>query len=119
MRSDLTHWLLLGQGIYYALTGIWPLLHMRSFLAVTGPKTDLWLVRTVGALVLVLGIFLLSLVGATDVPPQVALLAAGCAVALALVDLIYVARGCIAKIYLADAFPELALAGLWVVAALR
>ena len=31
---------------------------MRSFLAVTGPKTDLWLVRTVGVVVLAIGVTL-------------------------------------------------------------
>lgn len=39
------------QGTYYLLTGVWPFASMGTFLAVTGPKTDLWLVRTVGALV--------------------------------------------------------------------
>ena len=33
-----------GQGVYWAATGAWPLLHMRSFEAVTGGK----LVQTVG-----------------------------------------------------------------------
>ena len=31
----------LVQGIFYFLTGIWPLLSMETFLKVTGPKTDL------------------------------------------------------------------------------
>ena len=47
------------QGSYFLLTGVWPLLHMRSFLAVTGPKTDLWLVETVGVLVAAIGAGLL------------------------------------------------------------
>ena len=38
------------QGIFYLLTGIWPVLHIESFMAVTGPKTDIWLVKTVGLL---------------------------------------------------------------------
>ena len=48
------------QGLYYLITGIWPLVHMESFLAVTGPKTDLWLVQTVGALIAVIGAMLLA-----------------------------------------------------------
>jgi hypothetical protein len=39
------------QGVYYLLTGVWPLPSIGSFQRVTGPKTDLWLVRTVGVLV--------------------------------------------------------------------
>ncbi|MDX2152697.1 MAG: hypothetical protein SFV54_18290 [Bryobacteraceae bacterium] len=48
------------QGTVYVLTGLWPLVHMPSFLAVTGPKTDLWLVNTVGWVVTVIGAVLLT-----------------------------------------------------------
>jgi hypothetical protein len=37
------------QAGYYCLTGVWPLLHMASFEAVTGPKVDDWLVKMVGS----------------------------------------------------------------------
>lgn len=43
------------QGLFYLATGVWPLIHIDSFLAVTGSKTDLWLVYTVGLLVSVVG----------------------------------------------------------------
>jgi hypothetical protein len=43
------------QAAYYLMTGLWPLFHRRSFEAVTGPKTDYWLVRTVGVLVAAIG----------------------------------------------------------------
>jgi hypothetical protein len=43
------------HAVYYVWTGVWPIVHMRSFLAVTGPKVDLWLVRTVGLLVTAVG----------------------------------------------------------------
>lgn len=36
------------QGAYYIVTGMWPLLHIDSFQVVTGPKDNLWLVKTVG-----------------------------------------------------------------------
>jgi hypothetical protein len=39
------------QAVYFLITGIWPLLHIESFMKVTGPKRDLWLVKTVGVLV--------------------------------------------------------------------
>lgn len=41
-----------AQGLYDLGTGLWPLLHRRSFLAVTGSKTDWGLVQTVGWLAL-------------------------------------------------------------------
>jgi hypothetical protein len=37
------------QALYYLATGLWPLVHLPSFEAVTGPKTDDWLVHMVGA----------------------------------------------------------------------
>jgi hypothetical protein len=46
---------LLVQGGYYVATGIWPLLSMRSFERITGPKIDKWLVKTVGLLVTAIG----------------------------------------------------------------
>lgn len=101
------------QGVYFALTGLWPILHIRSFEAVTGPKTDDWLVKTVGALITGVGTVLL-VAGLRDaVSLEVAILAVGCALALAAIDVIYVARRVISPIYLLDAGPELALAALW------
>jgi hypothetical protein len=38
--ATLTRLALLGQGVYYPVTGIWPILDRRSFEQVTGPKVD-------------------------------------------------------------------------------
>lgn len=109
-----------AHSVYYLLTGVWPLLHLRSFVAVTGPKTDWWLVRTVGALIAVVGLALgASLYDANPLRPTVVLLALGSAVALALVDVVYVARGTIARIYLLDAAAEALLIAGWIFLLLR
>ncbi len=42
--------------MFNAVGGLWPLLHMRSFEQVLGPKTDRWLVRTVAGLMLASGL---------------------------------------------------------------
>ena len=65
------------QAAVYVLTGIWPWLSMRTFLKVTGPKADLWLVKTVGALVTVVGTVLGLAVLRRQVTPEIALLGAG------------------------------------------
>ena len=44
-----------SRPIFYIVTGVWPIVSMRSFEAITGPKVDRWLVKTVGALVAVIG----------------------------------------------------------------
>src|SRR5690606_42098076 len=48
------------QGGYFVLTGIWPLVHIPSFLQVTGDKAELWLVETVGCLMIAIGLALLT-----------------------------------------------------------
>jgi len=102
-----------AQGAYYAATGVWPLLHMRSFLAVTGPKTDLWLVQTVGALVTCIGGQLMLSAADKAHTDRLKPLAAASAAALAAVDVIHVARRRISPVYLLDAAAEIALALLW------
>ena len=108
--------LALVQGIYYAVTGIWPILSMRTFLAVTGPKTDLWLVKTVGVLVAVIGVVLARAGRRQRVTPEIRLLAVGSAAGLAGIDVFYVLRRRISPVYLLDATLELALISAWTMA---
>jgi hypothetical protein len=106
------------QGLYFLATGVWPLVHMESFLAVTGEKTDLWLVQTVGVLVAVAGAALLLAAASGRVTWEVIVLAAGTAVGLAAVDVVFVSRGVIRQIYLADAAAEGVFVLWWAAVAL-
>lgn len=103
----------LAQGSYFALTGIWPILSMRTFEAVTGPKQDKWLVKTVGALVGVLGGVLTASSARKEPAEDLAQVAIGSAAALAAVDVIYVAKKRISPIYLLDAVAETILIVGW------
>ena len=107
------HPLALLQGIYFLITGIWPLLHIDSFQKITGPKTDLWLVKTVGALVTVVGAVLSLAAWQERISPLMHLLAIGNAVALGAIDVIYVARRRIRPVYLLDALLEAAFIAAW------
>ena len=99
----------MAQAIYYAPTGVWPILHMRSFEWLTGPKTDRWLVKTVGGLLSVTG-GALGLAAVSDrVTPELELVGAGSALTLAAIDVVYVARGRISPIYLLDAAANFGL----------
>lgn len=105
--------LALTHGGYYALSGVWPLVSMRTFERVTGPKVDRWLVQTVGVLVLAIGIPL-GLAGLRRrVTPELALLAASSALGLAVIDGVHVARRRIAPVYLLDLVAESALLLGW------
>ncbi|MBA3393067.1 MAG: hypothetical protein H0T89_10505 [Deltaproteobacteria bacterium] len=103
----------LSQGVFYVATGLWPIIHLRSFEKVTGPKVDKWLVRTFGGLVAAVGVTLI--VGSFEKRPSRALevLGLGSALALGAADLVYSLRGRISKVYLADAGAEAALAATW------
>jgi hypothetical protein len=108
----------LVQGIYFLVTGIWPLLSMRSFLAITGPKTDLWLVKTVGLILGVIGAVLIYAQATATVNPPVVALAIGAAASLALIEIVYVIKRVISPIYLGDAAAELILIAWWAIALL-
>jgi hypothetical protein len=107
------------QGGYYVATGIWPLLSMRSFEAITGPKVDKWLVKTVGVLVSVIGVTLW--VGGTrrQIAAELKILATGSAAGLTAIDIVYVAKRRISPIYLLDAALEAMIVGCWKTASSR
>jgi energy-converting hydrogenase Eha subunit E len=106
-----------AQGAYFLMTGLWPLVHMASFEAVTGPKVDDWLVRMVGLLAAVIGgtLYLAAQRGTRAL--EVMVLAVSSALAFAAIDTWYAMKGRISPIYLADAALEIAIVLLLVNAA--
>ncbi len=105
--------LALVQGGYYLLTGVWSLLSPGTFQAVTGPKHDYWLVRTVGVLVSVIGGVLAMAGLRKQTTREVPLLAVGSAAGLGAIDVVYAAKGRISKVYLVDAVAQAALVFAW------
>jgi hypothetical protein len=105
--------LALGQGLFCASTGLWPIVHLASFERVTGPKPEGWLVKTVGALLVATGAAL-ALASRRPLAREWALLGGGTAVALAAIDVWYAGvRRRISPVYLLDAPVELAIAVAW------
>jgi hypothetical protein len=105
--------LLWSQGIYTLLTALWPILHIRSFMDVTGYKTDIWLVKTVGALLIPISLTILFFVVVNTDKRPIVLLASTTAVAFIVIDLYYALKDVIPDIYLADAGIELLFLLLW------
>ena len=101
------------QAIFYIVTGVWPFVSIRSFEAVTGPKVDRWLVKTVGALVTVIGAALALASRRKQLAPELVVVAAGSAAALAAIDTVYVAKRRISPVYLLDAVTEIAIVAGW------
>lgn len=107
---------LLVQSAFYILTGAWPIVSLRTFEMVTGPKVDGWLVHMVGLLAVVIGLSLLTAAWLRSGGPMVSVLAIGSALAFTMIDLYYVGMGRIGAIYLVDAGTETLLALLLIVA---
>jgi hypothetical protein len=102
------------QGTYFLVTGLWPIVSLRSFERVSGPKVDRWLVKTFGALTAVVGASLLLAARERAPSRTPEYLGMGSAGAIAVAELIYTARGRISAVYAADAAVELAFLASWV-----
>jgi hypothetical protein len=110
------------QGAYYFVTGVWPLLSIRSFKWVTGEKTDNmptgldadhWLVMTVGVLITAIAVTLLVAAWRRTQALELAVVAIGAAIGLTTIDVVYTWRGVILPIYLLDAAIEAPLIAAW------
>lgn len=106
--------ILLGtQSAYYLLTGLWPLVHMVSFMEISGYKTDIWLVKTVGALILCAGLTFLAEIYLRESSSAVVFMAISVAAGLLGIDIYYSLNGVISKVYLVDAFIQFLFAAAW------
>lgn len=103
------NWIATIQGGYWGITGIWPLLHMPSFIWVTGPKEDLWLVRTVALLLTLIGLVLLLAGLKRRVTPEIKWLGISGAASMAFIDFYYALQDVIRNIYMADGVAEIIL----------
>jgi len=118
MRASWTHTkairiVAIAQAIYFIPTGLWAIFHISSFEAITGPKVDRWLVKTVGALVGVVG-GVIAMAGVRKrVTPEIVVLGIGSAAALGAIDVVYVAKRRISAVYLLDALGEVVLIAAW------
>lgn len=110
------HLVLRTQGAFNLVNGLWPLLHLRSFEAVFGRKTDHWLVRTVAGLLLVVGVTQLR--SGTDAASirTARRIGLGTSIVLGSIDVLYAPRRRISRLYLLDALAEGALVAAWLVA---
>jgi hypothetical protein len=108
----------LAQGIYVALTALWALVDIDSFMKVTGPKTDIWLVKTVAVLLVPIALCFLA-GGALPAESQlVVLMGLTTSAGLAFIDFYYTGKGVIKWVYLIDGIIESLFFILWVIVAI-
>ncbi len=106
----------LAQAAYYLVTGVWAVVGIRSFQIISGPKTDIWLVRTVGLLVAVVGGSLGVAGWRRRITPEIIGMAISTGAALTVIDVVYTAKRRISPIYLLDACANTMLIVGWVTA---
>lgn len=104
------------HGVFNVASGLWPLVHMRSFERVSGPKTDHWLVQTVGGLLATNGLTQLGAGSSHEGLARARQIGLGTALTMATIDLVHAPRGRISKVYLLDAVVEIGWALAWLVA---
>jgi len=107
------HLVMRAQGAFNVVNGLWPLLHLRSFEAVFGRKTDHWLVRTVAGLLLVVGV---AQLGAERDAASIRVarrIGIGTSLVLGSIDVIYAPPRRISRLYLLDALAEGTLIAAW------
>jgi hypothetical protein len=107
--------LLITQSIYILLTAIWPLIHIQSFVMVTGPKHDLWLVKTVGALLIPVGVCLLSYLLVTSNKVPAVLLGSLTTVAFIIIDFYYSVNDVISDVYQIDGIIQFVFLTGWLI----
>ena len=100
-----------AHGCFNIVGGLWPILSLRSFEAVFGPKADRWLEYTVSGLLITNG--LAQLHAARRAPEVGRTIGAGTAATLLTIDVIFVPNGTIRWTYLLDGVMELGWLGLW------
>jgi hypothetical protein len=104
----------MAQGVFYVATGLWPIVHLKSFEKVSGEKTDKWLVQTTGALIAAVGAALVAAAFEKKSSGAVRLLGIASAAALGAADVLFVAKRQIPRVYLADAAAEAACLAAWI-----
>ena len=103
----------LVQGGYFIVTGMWSIVHIESFQWITGRKTDLWLVKTAGILLTVIGSVLVLATTRDQINLPVVVLGTASAAGLIAIEAVYVFKQVISRVYLLDALIEVVFILWW------
>jgi hypothetical protein len=104
------------QSGYYLLTALWAIIDINSFITVTGPKTDIWLVKTTAAMIITISLTLGSYLFMQGNKFPAIILGSISAFSFVIIDFYYVAENIISNIYVLDGiFESILLIGWGVV----
>jgi hypothetical protein len=100
---------LLALSGYYVATGLWAVILPSSFQKVTGPKTDIWLLKAFSLLIAIVGGVVGVFSRRSESLGEARFLAISSAATFAGIDVYYSTKGTISKVYLLDAVVQLIL----------
>ena len=104
-----------AHGAYLLAAGAWPVLHLRSFEAVTGPKLEGWLAKGVGIGMANVGASLALAGRRGEVRRPLRILGLGMALGFAALDFYYAGiRRRISPAYLFNGVAQLIFASAWI-----
>ncbi|HXA03083.1 MAG TPA: hypothetical protein VNW99_13905 [Cytophagaceae bacterium] len=102
------------HALYFMVIGIWPVVDMNSFMFFTGAKTDIWMAKALGLLMIIIGLLLISAIIRNKLIMELILLIIFSALALAGVEFYYGWNDMISEIYLLDAAAEFFFILCWI-----
>ena len=109
--------IIIAQSAYILITAVWPILDIESFMRITGYKTDIWLVKTVGALLIPVAACLSTyLFLEADKRPAFVLGMLTC-VSFIAIDFYYALNDVISDIYLVDGIVQIIFLVMWILLA--
>ena len=106
--------LLWFQGIYTFLTAVWALVHIKSFMWVSGYKTDQWLVKTVSVLLICMSIPWMMAAYRKKFPAEIIFLSVSSAIGLAAIEFYYSLKEVIYPVYAIDGALQCVFIICWI-----
>jgi len=101
------------QGIYTFVTACWALVDIQSFMVVTGPKTDIWLVKTVALLLLALSLGYLAAWYRKSISLPLVIINLSSAAGLVFIDFYYPFNDIISSVYMLDGVVQVIFLSIW------
>jgi len=104
----------LAQGLYYFVTGLWPLLSFATYQSMTGIAATGGMAQMFGVSLVIMAIVIAMASIRQAVSLEILVLAVGSGAVIALAEFVLVAQRILPKVYLIDMVARIVLIGLWV-----
>lgn len=112
MRNKILKFVLIFQGLYYSIVGLWVIVSLDSFSRITNHYGDAFDTHAFAALVLVLGLFFIYSATKENLQRPIGFLALGIAIAIIIPEIIYLPQIGNPILFWLDFVEELLIVGI-------